>query len=88
VTKAIVSPLQDRFSVEVENGDDLEAKGNVLDHEFKIERGGDRPDGARRVAASALTPRAIVSRLGHQNASIRPLVNRNAPAVPSSTIAM
>src|SRR5437588_714690 len=24
-----------------ENGDDLEAKGNVLDHEFKIERGGD-----------------------------------------------
>jgi uncharacterized protein YxjI len=57
VTKAIVSPLRDRFSVEVENGDDLEAKGNVLDHEFKIERGGDRPDGARRVAASALTPR-------------------------------
>jgi uncharacterized protein YxjI len=31
---------------------------------------------------------ATVSRLGHQNASIRPRVNRNAPAVPSSTIAM
>jgi uncharacterized protein YxjI len=41
VTKAIVSPLRDRFSIEVEHGDDLEAKGNVLDHEFKIERGGD-----------------------------------------------
>jgi uncharacterized protein YxjI len=42
IKKAIISPLRDRFSIEVEDGDDLEAKGNVVDHEFKIERGGDK----------------------------------------------
>ena len=42
VQKALISPLRDRFSVEVEDGDDMEAKGNVVDHEYKIERGGDR----------------------------------------------
>ena len=42
VKKALITPLRDRFSVEVEDGDDMEAKGNVVDHEYKIERGGDR----------------------------------------------
>ena len=42
VKKALVSPLRDRFSIEVEDGEDMEAKGNVVDHEYKIERGGDK----------------------------------------------
>ena len=42
VKKALVSPLRDRFSIEVEHGDDLEAKGNIVDHEYKIERDGDK----------------------------------------------
>ena len=42
VKKALVSPLRDRFSIEVEGGEDMEAKGNVVDHEYKIERGGDK----------------------------------------------
>jgi uncharacterized protein YxjI len=42
VKKALVSPLRDRFSIEVARGGDLEAKGNVVDHEFKIERDGDQ----------------------------------------------
>jgi uncharacterized protein YxjI len=42
VKKALITPLRERFSVDVENGDDLEAKGNIVDHEYKIERGGDR----------------------------------------------
>jgi uncharacterized protein YxjI len=42
VKKALITPLRDRFSVEVEGGDDLEAKGNIVDHEYKIERGGER----------------------------------------------
>jgi uncharacterized protein YxjI len=42
VKKALVSPLRDRYSIEVEGGDDLEAKGNIVEHEFKIERGGDQ----------------------------------------------
>ena len=41
VKKALITPLRDRFSVEVEGGEDLEAKGNIVDHEYKIERGGD-----------------------------------------------
>ena len=41
VKKAIVSPLRDRFAIEVAGGEDMEAKGNIVDHEYKIERGGD-----------------------------------------------
>jgi len=41
IKKALVSPLRDRYSIAVEGGQDMEAKGNIVDHEFKIERGGD-----------------------------------------------
>jgi uncharacterized protein YxjI len=42
VKKALVSPLRDRFSIDVEDGEDMEAKGNIIDHEYKIERNGDQ----------------------------------------------
>jgi uncharacterized protein YxjI len=42
VKKALITPLRDRFAIEVDGGEDMEAKGNVVDHEYKIERGGDR----------------------------------------------
>ena len=42
VKKALITPLRERFSIEVEGGDDMEAKGNIVDHEYKIERDGDR----------------------------------------------
>jgi uncharacterized protein YxjI len=42
VRKALVSPLRERFSIDVEGGQDMEAKGNIVDHEYKIERDGDR----------------------------------------------
>jgi uncharacterized protein YxjI len=42
IKKALVSPLRDRYSISVEEGEDMEAKGNIVDHEFKIERGGDK----------------------------------------------
>jgi uncharacterized protein YxjI len=42
VKKALVSPLRDRFSIDVEDGDDMEAKGNIVDHEYKIERNGNQ----------------------------------------------
>ena len=41
VKKALVSPLRDRFSIDVEDGEDMEAKGNIVNHEYKIERDGD-----------------------------------------------
>ena len=42
VKKALVTPLRDRFSIEVESGEDMEAKGNIVDHEYEIERAGDK----------------------------------------------
>ena len=42
VKKAMISPLRDRFSIDVEDGDDMEAKGNIVDHEYKIERDGNQ----------------------------------------------
>jgi len=41
IKKALVSPLRDRYSISIEGGDDMEAKGNIVDHEYKVERGGD-----------------------------------------------
>jgi len=41
VKKALVHVVRDRFSVEVEGEGDLEAKGNIVDHEYKVERDGD-----------------------------------------------
>jgi uncharacterized protein YxjI len=40
VKKALITPLRDRFSIEVDGGPDMEAKGNIVDHEYKIERDG------------------------------------------------
>jgi uncharacterized protein YxjI len=42
IKKAMVSPLRDRFSIDVRDGDDLDAKGNIVDHEYTIERDGDQ----------------------------------------------
>jgi uncharacterized protein YxjI len=42
VKKALITPLRDRLSIEVADGQDMEAKGNIVDHEYKIERGGDK----------------------------------------------
>jgi uncharacterized protein YxjI len=37
VHKALITPLRDRWKVDVENGPDLEIGGNILDHEYEIE---------------------------------------------------
>lgn len=39
VKKELIS-IRDKFQVDVENGRDLEVKGRIGDHEYKIERGG------------------------------------------------
>jgi uncharacterized protein YxjI len=41
VKKALITPLRDRFAIELESGGELSAKGNIVDHEYKIERDGD-----------------------------------------------
>jgi len=42
VKKAIISPLRQRYSVDVRGGDDLDVHGNIVDHEYTVERGGDK----------------------------------------------
>ena len=42
IKKALITPLGDRFSIEFEAGGELSAKGNILDHEYTIERDGDK----------------------------------------------
>jgi uncharacterized protein YxjI len=40
VKKALITPLRDRFTIDVDDGGDLSAKGNIVDHEYEIERDG------------------------------------------------
>src|SRR4249919_2505739 len=40
VKKALVG-IRDRFHVEVDGGEDLKIQGNIVDHEYRIERDGD-----------------------------------------------
>jgi uncharacterized protein YxjI len=36
VQKAMISPLRDRFSVKIGNGENLEVRGNIVAHEYTI----------------------------------------------------
>ena len=40
IKKAMITPLRERFSINVHDGDDMDAQGNIVDHEYSIERGG------------------------------------------------
>lgn len=42
VQKALLTPLRSRFKIEVEGGGELSAKGNIVDHEYEIERDGNK----------------------------------------------
>ena len=42
VRKAMITPLRDRFSIELAGGGEMTAKGNIVDHEYSIERDGQK----------------------------------------------
>jgi uncharacterized protein YxjI len=42
VKKAALTPLRERYSVDVRDGGDLRVQGNIVDHEYTIERDGDK----------------------------------------------
>jgi uncharacterized protein YxjI len=42
VHKALISPIRDRFEVQLKDGPDLEVKGNIVDHEYTIGEGRDK----------------------------------------------
>jgi uncharacterized protein YxjI len=41
VKKAMISPLRERFNVDVPDGEDMEVQGNIVDHEYRISQGGE-----------------------------------------------
>ena len=42
IKKALISPVRDRFTVKIKDGPDLEVKGNIVNHEYKIGEGRDK----------------------------------------------
>ncbi|HZD67724.1 MAG TPA: LURP-one-related family protein [Actinomycetes bacterium] len=40
VRKHLFTPFGDRFTIDIPGPDDLEMRGNLLDHEFTVQRGG------------------------------------------------
>ena len=42
VKKALVTPIRERWVVKIEDGPDLRVHGNILDHEYTLERDGDK----------------------------------------------
>jgi uncharacterized protein YxjI len=42
VHRAWITPTREQWTVEVKHGPDLSVQGNVVDHEYTIERGGQR----------------------------------------------
>jgi uncharacterized protein YxjI len=42
VKKAMITPLRDRFSIDLAGGTELSAHGNIVDHEFEIEADGSK----------------------------------------------
>ena len=42
VKKAMITPLRERWVAHIENGPDLHTHGNIVDHEYTIERDGDK----------------------------------------------
>ena len=39
VKKALITPLRDRYTLNIQGGPDMEIQGNILDHEYRIEQG-------------------------------------------------
>jgi len=39
IKKALITPLRDRWSVNVKGGPDLDVQGDILDHEYNIKQG-------------------------------------------------
>lgn len=40
ITKALITPLRNRWTIKVANGSDMNVQGNILDHEYRIQAGG------------------------------------------------
>ena len=55
VKKALVG-LRDRFTIHIESGGELKATGNIVNHEYKIERDGTRSPRSPSAGFACATP--------------------------------
>ena len=39
VKKALITPIRDRWTVNIRGGPDIDVQGNILDHEYRLEQG-------------------------------------------------
>jgi len=42
IHKAMITPLRDRYVIKLADGTELKAKGNIVDHEYEVERDGEK----------------------------------------------
>lgn len=42
IKKALIAPLRERFSIDIDGAGELNATGNIVDHEYSIERDGQK----------------------------------------------
>ena len=56
VKKALTQAIARTLLIDVEGGEDLKAKGNIVDHEYKIERDGDKVARSRRSGSGSGIP--------------------------------
>jgi uncharacterized protein YxjI len=40
VKKAMITPLRERYTLNIEGGPDIDIQGNLVDHEYRFEQGG------------------------------------------------
>ena len=40
IKKAMITPLRERYVLNIEGGPDIDIQGNILDHEYRFEQGG------------------------------------------------
>ena len=56
VKKAMITPLRERFTLNIQGGPDLDIQGNLVDHEYRIDRGRERVAEVSRSGSVWRTP--------------------------------
>ena len=87
VKKALVG-IRDRFSIDVEGGADLDAKGNLVDHEYEIKRDGDTVATVSKRGSPSATPTAWRSRPARTTRWCWPSPSASTPSPTRGTEAM
>ncbi len=78
VHKALVG-IRDRFAIDVKHGTDMKAHGNVVDHEYEIERDGAPSPRSPRSGFACAMPMASTSRPARMPRSSSRSPSRSTP---------